>query len=56
MSRSRPAGIWSVWASVAAGRGVQIILGNAQAPGRPAPELAAEHWPTADDPYPGSLG
>jgi hypothetical protein len=34
-------------AAAAAGKGVQIILGNAQAPGRPAPELAAEHWPAA---------
>lgn len=34
-------------AATAAGKGVQLILGNAQAPGRPAPELAAEHWPAA---------
>jgi hypothetical protein len=34
-------------AAAAAGKGVQIILGNAQPPGRPAPELAAEHWPAA---------
>jgi hypothetical protein len=34
-------------AAAAAGKGVQIILGNAQAPGCPAPELAAEHWPAA---------
>jgi hypothetical protein len=34
-------------AATAAGKGVQIILGNAQAPGRPAPELAAKHWPAA---------
>ncbi len=34
-------------AAAAAGKGVQIILGNAQVPGRPAPELAAEYWPTA---------
>ena len=32
-------------AATAAGQGVTITLGNAQAPGRPAPELAAEHWP-----------
>ena len=34
-------------ATAAAGKGVQIILGNAQTPGSPAPELAAEHWPAA---------
>jgi hypothetical protein len=34
-------------AAAAAGKGVQIILGNAQMPGSPAPELAAEHWPAA---------
>ena len=28
----------------AAGRGVQLILGNAQAPGRRAPEMAAANW------------
>lgn len=33
--------------AAAAANGVQLILGNAQAPGRPAPELAAEYWPSA---------
>lgn len=33
--------------AAAARNGVQIILGNAQAPGRPAPEMAAECWPAA---------
>ena len=32
-------------AATAARQGVTITLGNAQEPGRPAPELAAEHWP-----------
>jgi len=33
--------------AAAAEKGVQIIIGNAQAPGRPSPELAAEYWPAA---------
>jgi hypothetical protein len=33
--------------SAAADKGVQIILGNAQAPGRPAPELDGSLWPAA---------
>jgi hypothetical protein len=28
-----------------AGTGVQMLIGNVQAPGRHAPELGAEHWP-----------
>jgi hypothetical protein len=33
--------------TAAAGHGVHIILGNAQAPGGPAPEVGAEHWPAS---------
>lgn len=32
-------------AAAAAGKGVQIIIGNVQSPGQQAPELGAEHWP-----------
>ncbi len=36
-------------AAAAGARGVQLVLGNAQEPGHPAPELPARCWPSASD-------